>query len=615
MALVEPAAGGGCVAFALCGTCPSPPPGALLIGNAAYTSGMPALTYPLQDIQVLEQSLKKLNFEVQVVRNADQKAMGRAIRDFGSSAREAQVALVYYSGHGMQARDENYLIPIGATIESEGDLDIEAIQLRALMRQIEDARPKTTVVVLDACRDNPVASRTKSGSKGLSRVQNQPGNTLVVFAAQAGATATDNGVFAKELASRIAEPNVGIRSVFDKVGQAVRQATGQRQSIQRDDQLSEDVVLVATARLELVPEQRPVPPGPVALTAEQIEQQAWEAAIRSNAEAGYRAYLSEYPQGRFAAAARVAVAGLSAANPVLVPPVVPAPAPQTLQAGQVFKDCDVCPQMVVIPGGTFTMGSSSSEQALAKAAGMVDTMASAEMPQHDVNVRSFAASRYAVTRGEFQSFVHAKSYRTEAERNGGCLVSNGFLREAQADKNWRNVGFVQGDDHPVVCVSWFDAQEYVKWVSQQSGKSYRLLSEAEREYAARGGSQTAFWWGDRITTIYANYNSSESYNGSPKGEYSRATVAVSRFAPNPFGLYNVHGNVWEWVEDCFHYGRMRAPVDGSAWTTNCDQDARMFRGGSWEDAPVLLRSAFRFMLGKLENSYNVVGFRLARTLP
>jgi uncharacterized caspase-like protein len=247
---------------------------ALLIGNAAYTSGMPALTYPLQDIQVLEQSLKKLNFEVQVVRNADQKAMGRAIRDFGTSAREAQVALVYYSGHGMQARDENYLIPVGATIETEGDLDIEAIQLKALMRQIEDARPKTTVVVLDACRDNPVASRTKSGSKGLSRVQNQPGNTLVVFAAQAGATATDNGVFAKELATRIVEPNVGIRSVFDKVGQAVRQATNQRQTIQRDDQLSEDVILLASSPPDPGRERNPPPPLPTQDTVAQLRARA-----------------------------------------------------------------------------------------------------------------------------------------------------------------------------------------------------------------------------------------------------------------------------------------------------------------------------------------------------
>jgi tripartite-type tricarboxylate transporter receptor subunit TctC/uncharacterized caspase-like protein len=296
---------------------------ALLIGNAAYTSGMPALTYPLQDIQVLEQSLKKLNFEVQVVRNADQKAMGRAIRDFGSSAREAQVALVYYSGHGMQARDENYLIPIGATIESEGDLDIEAIQLRALLRQIEDARPKTTVVVLDACRDNPVASRTKSGSKGLSRVQNQPGNTLVVFAAQAGATATDNGVFAKELATRIVEPNVGIRSVFDKVGQAVRQATGQRQSIQRDDQLSEDVVLLGGVAAP------PLPRVQTIASQADPEEEAWNATKAANTARAYDAYLEEYPRGRYASAARIARSGFASAAPIPAP--APTPVPQPVQ--------------------------------------------------------------------------------------------------------------------------------------------------------------------------------------------------------------------------------------------------------------------------------------------
>jgi formylglycine-generating enzyme required for sulfatase activity len=581
---------------------------ALLIGNAAYTGGMPALSYPLQDVSVLEQSLKRLNFEVQVVRNADQRAMGRAIRDFGTSAREAQVALVYYSGHGMQARDENYLIPVGASVETEGDLEIEAVSLRALMRQIEDARPRTAVVVLDACRDNPVAARTKSGTKGLSRVQNPPNNTLVVFAALPGTTATDNGVFAKELASRIVEPNVGIRTVFDKVGQAVRQATNQRQAIQRDDQLNEDVVLVATARVEAV-----VPaPGP---NAEQIEQQAWEAARGGNSAPAYNAYLAEYPRGRFASVARVELARLQSAPQPAVPAPAPTPPPASVQqAGQVFKDCAQCPEMVVVPAGSFTMGSSAAEQALANAGGLSANDTSRESPQHTVRVRSFAAGRYAVTRGEFGAFVQARGYVTEAEQGDGCFKPSGTEWKKDKATNWRNAGFAQSDDHPVVCVSWNDAKAYAQWVSQSTGKEYRLLSEAEREYAARGGRQSAFWWGDSITTGQANYHgTSRSYNGSPKGGWRRATVAVGSFRANPYGLYNVHGNVWEWVEDCFHENYNGAPTDGSAWTTGCSGDFRVLRGGSWDDYPANLRSASRSG-GTPGDRDSSIGFRLARTL-
>jgi hypothetical protein len=154
---------------------------ALLIGNARYTSGLPPLSNPPKDTAGLEASLKKLNFAVQRITDGDQKAMGRAIKQFGNDAQDAQVAFFYYSGHGMQARDENYLIPIAAQIETEAELDGEAINLRGVLRQIEDARPQNAVIVLDACRDNPVAGRSKNASKGLSRVQSQPTNTLVVF--------------------------------------------------------------------------------------------------------------------------------------------------------------------------------------------------------------------------------------------------------------------------------------------------------------------------------------------------------------------------------------------------------------------------------------------------
>jgi formylglycine-generating enzyme required for sulfatase activity len=668
---------------------------ALLIGNARYNSGLPPLTNPPKDTAALEASLKKLNFSVQRITDGDQKAMGRAIKQFGTDAQDAQVAFFYYSGHGMQARDENYLIPISAHIETEAELDGEAINLRGVLRQIEDARPQNAVIVLDACRDNPVASKSKNASKGLSRVQSQPTNTLVVFAAQAGTTASDNGVFAKALASHITQPNVGMRVVFDNVGKAVRSASGNKQSIQRDDQLSEDIVLLASVgvvsnpnpNLTLNPTPTPTPLSvPVSTDPEtalwnevkasgsmeyldiylkkypkgkytelaRLEQKKlldvqrqqkeaadraeWDKAKAAHTPQAYEAYLQAQPSGLFADLARVAMAQLQQQAAALARQRQEQAEREAIQAreaarlkreqeerearemrpGKVFKDCADCPEMVVIPAGTFTMGSSAAEQLLANAAGAKTVLTNLEGPQHAVNLSIFAAGRYAVTKGEFAAFVRARSYQTEAERRDGCSVIAGGKREQQADKNWRNVGFAQDDDHPVVCVSWNDAKAYTQWLNQTSGKQYRLLSESEREYAARGNTRTAFWWGNSISTSQANYAGNHSYNNSPIGTIRQFTVPVGSFQPNPFGLYNVHGNVWEWVEDVLHENYAGAPTDGSAWTTGGYQTLRVVRGGSWDSMPVGLRSAYRYWGGPAEgfmNVSNTLGFRIARTVP
>ena len=335
----------------------------------------------------------------------------------------------------------------------------------------------------------------------------------------------------------------------------------------------------------------------------------WDSVKDSRDVNEPRVYLKQFPNGLFASLANVRVRALEQAGaPAL--PVQPDP-----RAGQKIKDCADCPEMVVIPSGNFTMGSSAAEQALANSAGLAANFTSPENPQHRVNIRSFAAGRYAISKGEFATFVRAKGYQTEAERGDGCFAWNGKEWKQDAAYNWRNVGFAQADNHPVVCVSWNDAQAYIAWLNQSSGQTYRLLSEAEREYAARGGSQSAFWWGDSINTAQANYHgTSPSYNGSPKGEWREATVPVNSFSPNPFGLYNVHGNVWEWVQDCWHGNYTGAPTDGSAWTTAClDSNYRVLRGGSWGSGPAYLRSANRFGYAP-DNRDSGSGLRLARTL-
>jgi formylglycine-generating enzyme required for sulfatase activity len=377
-------------------------------------------------------------------------------------------------------------------------------------------------------------------------------------------------------------------------------------------------------------------------SAAELEEKFWDATLAAGNKEAFAVYLENYPRGRYAGLARANVTRLDGAASAQQQALMEASeklaieraafesekklareravaeaairAAATLSPGQVIKDCTECPEMVVIPTGSFTMGSSAAEQALANTAGVAETYTRRENPLHRVNIRSFAAGRYAISKGEFAAFVRDKGYQTEAERADGCFFWNGKEWKKDAAFNWRNVSFTQADNHPVVCISWNDVQAYISWLNQTSGQTYRLLSESEREYVARGGAQSTFWWGDSVNIMQANYaGTAVSYNGSPRGNYRQATMPVTSFSPNPFGLYNVHGNVWEWVEDCWHDNYSGAPADGSAWTNACSGVGRVIRGGSWLSSPAILRAAYRNTYPPGERS-DFIGLRLARTL-
>jgi formylglycine-generating enzyme required for sulfatase activity len=252
-------------------------------------------------------------------------------------------------------------------------------------------------------------------------------------------------------------------------------------------------------------------------------------------------------------------------------PVVAAP--------DVFKDCDTCPEMVVIPAGQFMMGSNVYGD---------------EKPMHRVTIRQhFAVGKYEVTFREWDACT----------ADGGC---NGYRPE---DRGWGR------GRRPVIYVSWNDAKAYVAWLSRKSGKPYRLPSEAEWEYAARAGTTTPFHFGSTISTDQANYDGNYTYGSGRKGVYQEKTVPVGSFPSNAFGLHDVHGNVKEWVADCWNGSYAGAPGDGAAWTTgNCEE--RVLRGGSWFEGPWYVRSAGRHRHGAGDRgSRGGGGFRVARTLP
>jgi formylglycine-generating enzyme required for sulfatase activity len=243
--------------------------------------------------------------------------------------------------------------------------------------------------------------------------------------------------------------------------------------------------------------------------------------------------------------------------------------------GSDFKECVTgCPTMVVVPAGKFTMGSPESEEGRDENEG----------PQHEVTIaKPFAVGRTEVTFAEWDTCVAA----------GACLKA--------ADNTWGR------DDRPVINVSWDDAKQYVAWLSRITGKEYRLLTEAEWEYAARGGAKTIYSWGDDIGKGNANCNGCGSQWGG------KQPAPVSSFKANDFGLHDMHGNVFELVEDFWHNNYEDAPVNGSAWLQGGNPSIRVVRGGSWNIIPQGLRAAYR--LGSATGlRVNLLGFRLARTL-
>ena len=288
--------------------------------------------------------------------------------------------------------------------------------------------------------------------------------------------------------------------------------------------------------------------------------------------------------------------------------------------GTVFRDCPDCPEMVVIPAGSFTMGSSGSEKTWAATHGWdgeqhkiplrsVALAVADEAPQHKVSLRSFALGKYDVTRREYAAFVSETGYRSD----GGCYDNGNPNSPKRAGASWRNPGFKQTENDPVICVSWHDAQAYVSWLngklqrpgSASSDGPYRLPTESEWEYAARAGTTSRFWWGDDESAAAAHAWYEENSGGQ--------THPVGLRPANRFGLYDMAGNVWQWTQDCYVESYAAAPNDGTAVEME-NQCLRVDRGGSWYYPAWLLRPATRER-NPADYRDKVMGFRIARAVP
>ena len=600
---------------------------ALVIGNAAYEH-VPPLANPRNDAEDMAGLLRRLGFVVTEGLDLTDAAMKDRIRAFARQARGSEVALVFYAGHGMQVGGVNYLLPVDARLADELDLDFEAVALDLVLRSMGTG---TNLVFLDACRDNPFsrgwagAARSLVG-RGLKRVEGGSASGMfIAFATDPDSIAADgdgrNSPFTAALKRHIETPGLEVNSLLTEVRKTVLASTGNVQRPWSNSSLSAAFYFVPPPSSPIVdPVPRPVvgAPDPAAEAWKQIQATADVRQLER--------YIAAYPNSPYRAAAEFRLNELRR-HPFTVTPEPPSarvqlvdhsepyhagmmlPAgeyrvevsadgyatetvtvrhdgsPTTqhialrragLKAGDQFRDCAECPEMVVVPAGSYRMGSPSHEP------GRTDN----EGPVHRVTIAApFAVGKYEVTFAEWDA----------CEEAGGC---GAYWPE---DKGWGR------GRRPVIVVSWDDAKRYMQWLSRKTKKPYRLLSESEWEYAARAGAQTAYSWGDQIGRGRANCE------GCGSQWDNRQTAPVGSFAENRWGLHDMHGNVWEWVEDCRNGSYAGAPRNGAAWLSG-DCSMRVVRGGSWFSSPSFLRAAHRAAISTFGRNGSIVGFRVARTL-
>jgi formylglycine-generating enzyme required for sulfatase activity len=547
---------------------------ALVVGISAY-AGNP-LPNPGLDAAAMQRQLAGLQprFDVITPQSLTRPGILAALGEFKSRLRGAAVGFFYFAGHGMEIDGQNYLIPLGVDMSREDDVRYNAIAVDDVLKALEGVPAR--IVVLDACRNNPFQ---RGGAGGLApTVGTTLQGTLIAYATSPRRVALDgqpgrNGLYTASLLAAMQQPGVGIEEVFKRTRIAVAEASQGRQIPWESTSLTGTLVLQ---------------PGPAAVAA---------------AVAGASA-------GSAPSALAMAARGTGPWRPL-----------------EAFSDgCAGCPEMVVLPAGPLRMGSPDGEAGRHPREGPLQEL---RVPQ------PLAVGRREVTLAEYRACV-LDARRPGDEPDLLCT-------------HWPRTEGAGAADSPVVDISWEDAQTYVRWLSRRTGRLYRLLSEAEWEYAARAGSATARPWGDalgeglavcadcsaagrpagpRPAPLSAPLSAAPSSprssppSSAPASPFAAASSALAttpslsaaagQQAGHPWGLQNMLGNVWEWVEDCRNDSLQGQPTLAQPRLSG-DCAERGIRGGSWRTRAKGVRSASRAFLPVRQREQHV-GFRVALTL-
>jgi len=512
---------------------------ALVIGNDSYPDASTPLSTTIKDARTLADEFRRSEFEVDLKENVGKEDMQRAIDAFTGKIRSGTTALFYFSGYGIQVARQTYLIPVNAQVWTEAEVRRDGISVDSLLAEMQRKGAKVKIIILDAARRNPFERRFRASAAGLAALD-APDGTLALYSAAPGKVINDstgaNSLFVSELIKEMRSPNLTAEEVFNRARIGVSRASN-----------NEQVPWVASSLLEefYFGTSRPVATAPAATPSPAPTPAPAPPAARPAP-----APAAPAPQASSTAPATVVEPGRGDFKP-----------------GDMFRDCSDCAELVVIPAGSFDMGSPTEY----------------ENPVHRVTIaKPFAIGRYEVTFNEWDKCVE----------DGGC-------KYRPDDREWGR------GDRPVINISWLDAKAFVTWLSQKTGKTYRLPTEAEWEYAARGGTTSPYWWGREPGSRQANCrecNTGESQRTSPVGSYK----------PNAFGLYDTAGNAAEWIEDCWNDNYRSAPSNGTAWTSGQCR-LRVLRGGAFDSQAKYVRSMARFRYDA-DVRYISNGLRVVREL-
>ena len=652
---------------------------ALVVGNAAYEQELAALKNPVNDATAVAAALRRLGFEVIEGRDVDKDTFYAKITAFSTAARSATIALFFYAGHGLQVDGRNYLAPVDLQLETRQDLRQHAIELAAVLDVMRSA---TNLVILDACRNNPLAgelarslglSREMAASRGLARVEESASGTLIAYATEPGAVAADglgkHSPYTAALLEHLETPGLSVADLFTEVTASVLERTDKKQKPWTHSSLSQ-IVRLAPGAVPGPSEARPSAPaeGPASarLTAEQLAAERlaaerellfWESVKDSTNAADVQAYLDRYPNGVYAVLAR------NRLQDVLPRPDTPPPSPapeataSSVEAGLELSRADRRLIQLGLAAAGFDPGpvdgwfGRGTRGAIRQWQASRGEMATGHLEVETAKVllvsgRQRAEQEAAAGQAAAESEHLAEQHRRQQEREelekllvmvrveGGSFIMGcqrgrdrwcndsekpvhqvevgsfeigkyevtQALWEAVMGENPSHFGGCSGC--PVERVSWDDVQAFLRKLNARTGKRYRLPTESEWEYAARGGRQSGgyeYAGGDDVGSVAWDY-----------GNSGRSTHPVGQKRANELGLHDMSGNVHEWVQDCWNDGYEGAPGDGRAWERGgCSQ--RVLRGGSWYDEPWNLRAADRGWHNTGIRSDDL-GFRIARTL-
>lgn len=592
---------------------------ALVIGNGAYTDITPLQNAP-NDAEVIAARLKEMGFEVTLGVDLDRREFVRTLAGFRRSLDGATIGLFFYAGHGVQADGSNYLIPTDATLDAVEFLSLEAIDLDQVTETMNDAT-KTALIFLDACRNNPFDNgQTRSAAaatRGLARASAES-NTLISFAAAPGNVALDrvdgvsnrNSPFTTALVRHLGTPGDTISRTMIKVRRDVLEMTEGKQVPWEHSSLVDEVTL-----RQGVPEIG---------TDTNRDEKDWELVLGSSDTEVLERFIARNPDSRFVTEAREKIAALRVAQDAArseeeqaalaaeaarkakegeeraLEAFYAPPAPPEIRGK--FKDCDACPEMVEVKGSEFLFGTPD----------VIKRSQRDERPARRVALPvPFAVATTETSRLAFDLFVKATGYVWP----DACMIT------AQDDTlprlGSRRASVNDAPNLPVTCVSWNDAKAYTEWLSAESGKTYRLLTELEFEYLAE-----AFHFNADIQDILGESKACDVVNiadlSSPFSWRNFSCIdalgagvfAVDSMPPDSFELHHLLGNVWEWTEDCYAdtpeaaEQRAIAPQQGP-----CER--RSMRGGSWADPLSAIRTSNRNW-DDPDFRADTVGFRVAR---